>query len=101
MFSFSTPHIHLKNEEYGDFLLGVGHTKIHADYHYQYKDYGPWDRRWTIENFRYNLYSNFKEQFGDKYIRHFGTTKPPKCDGYIYTMYFYILYNKDKDGNYQ
>lgn len=90
MFSFGTPHIKLHNEKYGDFLLGVGHIKIHNDTEkYKYIDGS------NIDTFRKNLHKDMRDKYGDRYIEHYGTGPyPDECTGYIYMMYFYIMYDK-------
>jgi len=104
LFSFTTPHIHLNNSEYGDFLIGVGHTKIHSDTNrYEYMEGSP------IDKFRKNLYNDMHKKYKNKYIRHFGTGNEPdldgnesdSCYGYIYMLYFYIIFNKNEKGIYQ
>jgi hypothetical protein len=88
MFSFSTPHVN-----FNDITIGCGHIKIHANI-----DKFPYLPNSTIQNFRQNLYIQLKESYGDRYIRHFGTTMPPMCDGYIYMLFFYII---NKAGKYK
>lgn len=92
-FSFSTPHIIINNHpNYGNAFLGVGHIKIYSDVaKYKYM------KNSKIDLFRNNLYEDMKHKFGDKYIRHYGTSSPPYCEGYIYMMYFYIIYNDLKE----
>lgn len=81
LFSFSTPHV-----DYNNLQIGCGHLKIHAD-----PINFPYLPDSNIENFRNNLYLEWKQLFGEKYVRHFGATPPPYCQGFIYMLYFYIL----------
>lgn len=74
-----------------DIKLGVGHLKIHSDP----IDF-PYIEISNINNFRQKLYENMNLQFGKKYIRHLGTGVPPICFGYIYMLYFFIIYDSDK-----
>jgi hypothetical protein len=69
-----------------DYYLGVGHIKIHSNI-----DKYPYLKNSNIENFRNNLYLDYKRLFGDNYIRHMGTGFPPDCYGYIYMLYFYTI----------
>lgn len=96
LFSFSTPHIYYSNESYNDALIGVGHLKIHSDI----TKY-PYISGSNIDKFRKHLYRDMKGKYGDRYIRHYGTQPFPNCGGYIYMLYFYILYDKtyDDDGS--
>ncbi|AYV85806.1 MAG: hypothetical protein Satyrvirus44_1, partial [Satyrvirus sp.] len=67
--------------------LGVGHLKIHS-----YENEYPYIKDSSIELFRKNLYLDMRKYFGDRYIRHFGSTNlSTKCKGYIYMLYFYKL----------
>ncbi|ARF09810.1 hypothetical protein Indivirus_3_59 [Indivirus ILV1] len=94
LFSFSTPHINYQSKQYGNFLLGVGHIKIHSDdSKYKYTEGS------NIQEFRKNLYHDMKEKYGNKYVKHFGSSSPPDCQGYIYMMYFYILYTMPGEGD--
>lgn len=98
LLSFGTPHLHITHKTYGNLLLGVGHIKIHSDTTL-YK-YAPGS---NIDSFRNNLYQDMRSQFGDKYIKHFGSGRIPDCTktGYIYMMYFYIIYDKNTNNEYQ
>ena len=87
-FSFGTPHIPINHQ--GNSVLGVGHVKIHSD-----EDKYPYLEDSAIQIFRKNLQLDMKEKFGQKYIRHFGTGE--NCDGYIYMLYFYIIYDMEKN----
>lgn len=79
--SFGTPTVKIGIGLY----LGVGHIKIHSDEEkYKYKPNS------NIELFRSNLYYDMRSIYGDRYIIHKGTGRPPNCFGYIYMMYFYI-----------
>ena len=89
LFSFTTPHIPLSDD--GKIQLGVGHIKIHTDT--QQYPYLPESR---IQVFRDNLYRDMKAMFGDRYIRHKGSHPAPDCYGYIYMLYFYILYDTNE-----
>ena len=97
LLSVGTPHVKYTSSKFGDCYIGVGHIKIHSDSE-KYK-YQPTS---NIHYFRENLYEEFKKQFGERYIRHHGSTMAlyyrntgdgPKveCKGYIYMMYFYII----------
>lgn len=90
MFSFTTPHLFLQVPTFGKIKLGVGHIKIHTDP--QEKPYLAGSR---IQSFRENLYRDYKQEFGDKYVRHLGTGSAPNCWGYNYLIYFYFVYDDD------
>lgn len=89
-FSFSTPLLNINNNT----KLGVGHIKIYSD-----ENKYPYIEGSNIQKFRSQLYEYMERNFGNKYIKHFGTTSPPDCTGYIYMMYFYLLF--EKDDNYE
>lgn len=92
LLSFTSPHIKIDNYiDYGTLLLGVGHIKIHSDdIRYLYLENS------NIDLFRKNLYNDMNKYFGERYIKHFGSTPVPYCKGYIYLLYFYILYNNEQ-----
>lgn len=90
-FSFTTPHLDLDIAPYGKVQLGVGHIKIHTD-DLKY----PYLQNSNIQIFRDNLYADYKKVFGDRYIRHKGSSKAPDCKGYIYMIYFYFLYDNNQ-----
>lgn len=85
-FSLGTPHIRYKISNNERLIIGVGHLKIHSDV-----DRYPYRKGSSIQKFRENLYNDMKNYYGSKYIRHFGSTEPPDCEGYIYLLYFYYL----------
>lgn len=89
MFSFSTPLVEIEYEG-KKALIGVGHIKIHSDnVKYKYKENS------NIENFRNMLYTQMPKHFNNKYIKHFGADNKGNCMGYIYMLYFFILFNYD------
>jgi len=90
-FSFTSPHIEI--EENGKKCwIGVGHTKIRNP-----AIRFPYIEGSKIEQFRTNLHYQMFAKYGDKYKLHMGSTKPPKCMGYIYLMYFYKLIHNGED----
>lgn len=90
--SVSTPLIQLDSNKFGKSFLGVGHIKIHSD-----ENEFPYLSNSNIQKFRENLNKQMRDEFKDKYILHKGSNKPPNCKGFIYMLYFYILYNDCKD----
>jgi len=80
MFSLGTPFIDIDN-----YKLGVGHIKIYNNIEYKYRTNS------SIDMFRKYLDTELGLRFGDRYIKHFGSTRPPDCIGYIYMLYFIIL----------
>jgi len=94
-FSFSTPHIDVIYDGKQS-KLGVGHIKIHNDQEkYRYVENSH------IDKFRKNIHNDLRQRYGDRYKIHFGSGYPQTCYGFIYTMYFYILTDKDENGDYQ
>ncbi len=85
LFSFTTPHISLKDGR----LMGVGHIKIHTnETKYQFK-MGS-----NIDLFRRHLTEDMDKE---RYIAHNGSTSKTDCEGYIYLMYFYIYDQRKPD----
>jgi hypothetical protein len=91
-FSFGTPVIdiiHPDFPELGKIKLGVGHSKIHQDQNkFKYISGSK------IDLFRQNLHNDMKTYFGKSYVPHYGTFGKKQCDGYIYMMYFYFLFDE-------
>lgn len=82
LMSFGTPLV-----KYNDLYIGVGHLKIHSN-----SETYPYIPGSNIDNFRQYIYSYMEEQYGDRYITHFGTyMEDDQCQGYMYLIYFYVL----------
>jgi hypothetical protein len=113
--SLSTPHLEIMMEIDGKLkkcLLGVGHAKIETN-----KELFPYIKNSNIDIFRNYVTTEFIKQYPNQYIEHYGT-KPlnilyvdqtnnntqkkkkgtVKCSGYIYLMYFYLLYDRNDEG---
>ena len=80
LFSFTTPHIALKDGR----LMGVGHIKIHTN-----QTKYPFKPDSNIDLFRKHLTEDMK-QYESRYIPHNGSSNKSDCEGYIYLMFFYI-----------
>jgi hypothetical protein len=89
-FSFGTPVIELgSSNKFLKCYLGCGHTKIKnpiACYPYKIGS--------KVEEFRIKTHRDMKAKFGANYKLHVGSSPAPDCFGYIYMLYFYILYQE-------
>lgn len=83
-FSFGSNHI---KTDQG--FVGVGHLKIPTDLAKRYTEGS------AIENFRKELYRDFKAKYGQRYVRHDAQIGPDHRGGFNYLLYFYVLKTDD------
>jgi hypothetical protein len=90
LFSFSTPNVFVDDK-----FIGIGHIKINNDPSESYKTGS------NIDIFKNNLEDEFKNNYGDDYIRfeaNFLMNFPSGYNLFIYLLYFYS-FKRDPQGN--
>jgi hypothetical protein len=86
-FAFTSPNILLYNDNNASTYLGVGHAKL--DYSESYKS-SIKHSMYVCDLIRFKLY-------GEKYIRHGGSSHQNDCIGYQYYMFFYTFTIRNDD----
>ena len=97
MFSFGSNFINIANkiEGYKNVRISVAHSKIHSS-----EEKYPYKEGSNVGIFRKNIYNDMRNRYEDKYIEHYGSGEAPNCIGFIYLMYFILLFEKE-DGSFE